>query len=179
MTFEVPPASGAAAFGVARSFTGRRWQLKSVDAEIERELLREISPVLARLLALRGVTLAQAADYLAPKLKNLLPDPFVLKDMDLAVARVAAALVAGERIAVFGDYDVDGSTSAALLSALNAGDIQALVAQNPTHMGYLAVKTMVAHLKGEKQPPYIDTGCALVTQESIQTKEVQNIIGGK
>jgi single-stranded-DNA-specific exonuclease len=106
----------AAAFGVARSFAGRRWLLKSVDEAVERELLREFSPVLARLLALRGVTLAQAAGYLTPKLKDLLPDPNVLKDMDKAVARVAAALIAGERIAVFGDYDVDGSTSAALLS---------------------------------------------------------------
>ncbi|HEU0094877.1 MAG TPA: DHH family phosphoesterase, partial [Rhizomicrobium sp.] len=78
--------------------------------------MREVSPVLARLLALRGITLAQAAGYLTPKLKDLLPDPNVLKDMDKAVARVAAALTVGERIAVFGDYDVDGSTSAALLS---------------------------------------------------------------
>jgi single-stranded-DNA-specific exonuclease len=116
LVFEEPIESGAATFGVARSFTHRRWLLKSVDPTIERELLREISPVLSRLLALRGVTLAEAADYLAPKLKNLLPDPMVLKDMDLAVARMAAALAAGERIAVFGDYDVDGSTSAALLS---------------------------------------------------------------
>ena len=107
---------GAAAFGVARSFTGRRWLLKSVDAALESALLRELSPVVARLLALRGVGVAEAADYLAPKLKNLLPDPLVLKDMDLAVTRVAAALTGGERIAVFGDYDVDGSTSAALLS---------------------------------------------------------------
>jgi len=105
-----------AAFGVARSFSGRRWLLKSVDERLERELLRDISPVLARLLALRGITLAEAADYLAPKLKNLLPDPSVLKDMDLAITRVAQALETGERIAVFGDYDVDGSTSAALLS---------------------------------------------------------------
>jgi len=116
LALEVPLEAGAAAFGVARSFTGRRWLLKSADEGIERELLREISPVLARLLALRGVPLAEAADYLAPKLKNLLPDPMVLKDMDLAVARVAAALASGQRIAVFGDYDVDGSTSAALLS---------------------------------------------------------------
>ena len=69
---------GAAAFGVARSFSGRRWLLKSVDETIERELLREISPVLSRLLALRGITLAQAADYLTPKLKNLLPEPCLL-----------------------------------------------------------------------------------------------------
>ena len=104
------------AFGVARSYSGRRWLLKAVDQEIERGLLREISPVLSRLLALRGVTAPEAADYLTPKLKNLLPDPNVLKDMDKAVARVAAALEAGEAIAVFGDYDVDGSTSAALMS---------------------------------------------------------------
>jgi single-stranded-DNA-specific exonuclease len=113
---EAPIEKSAAAFGVARSFTGRRWFLKSVDEAVERELLREISPVLARLLALRGIGIAEAADYLAPKLKHLLPDPLILKDMDKAVARVAAALSADERIAVFGDYDVDGSTSAALLS---------------------------------------------------------------
>jgi single-stranded-DNA-specific exonuclease len=105
-----------AAFGVARSFTGRRWLLKAADPVLERELLREISPVLARLLALRGISLAQAADYLTPRLKHLLPDPLLLKDMDKAVARVAQAIAEGQRIAVFGDYDVDGSTSAALLS---------------------------------------------------------------
>ena len=110
------PADAAPAFGVARSFTGRRWLLRPADAALERDLLREISPVLARLLALRGVSLAEAADYLSPRLKKLLPDPSVLKDMDRAVTRVAAALEKGERIAVFGDYDVDGSTSAALLS---------------------------------------------------------------
>src|SRR5579863_6959860 len=109
-------ADAAAAFGVTRSFAGRRWLMRPVDAALERELLREISPVLARLLALRGVSLADAADYLTPRLKKLLPDPNVLQDMDRAVARVAAALEKGERFAVFGDYDVDGSTSAALLS---------------------------------------------------------------
>ena len=104
------------AFGISRSFTGRRWLLKPVNGELESALLRELSPVVARLLALRGIALAEAADYLAPKLKNLLPDPLILKDMDLAVTRAAAALTRGERIAVFGDYDVDGSASAALLS---------------------------------------------------------------
>jgi single-stranded-DNA-specific exonuclease len=105
-----------AAFGVARSFTGRRWLLRPVDTALESELLREISPVLARLLALRGVSLAEVADYLTPRLKKLLPDPAVLKDMDRAVARIVSALESGEPIAVFGDYDVDGSTSSALLS---------------------------------------------------------------
>ena len=109
-------ADAKAAFGVARSFGGRRWRLRAVDGALERELAAEIGPVLARLLALRGVSLAEAADYLSPRLKTLLPDPGHLKDMDRAVTRVATALDKGERIAVFGDYDVDGSTSAALLS---------------------------------------------------------------
>jgi len=112
-----PEASGApAALGVARSFAGRRWVLRTADAALETDLLRQYAPVLARLLALRGITVADAADYLSPRLKTLLPDPLVLKDMETAVARVTRALTQGERIAVFGDYDVDGSTSAALVS---------------------------------------------------------------
>ncbi len=90
--------------------------MRPADGVAERELLRSVSPVLARLLTLRGIGPAEAADYLAPRLKNLLPDPLVLKDMDKAVERVSSALSAAEPIAVFGDYDVDGSTSAALLS---------------------------------------------------------------
>lgn len=110
---------------MARSFAGRRWLLKPVDDAIERDLLRAYSPVLARLLAVRSIGVADAPGYLTPKLKDLLPEPATLKDMEAAVARVASALIAGEAIAVFGDYDVDGSASAALLGdflgALGAG----------------------------------------------------------
>ncbi|HEY0302968.1 MAG TPA: single-stranded-DNA-specific exonuclease RecJ, partial [Rhizomicrobium sp.] len=77
-----------------------------------------------RLLLARGIAAADVADYLAPTLRRFLPEPLTLKDMDKAVARVAAALENGEAVAVWGDYDVDGSTSAALLheffSALGA-----------------------------------------------------------
>jgi single-stranded-DNA-specific exonuclease len=105
-----------AAFGVARSFLGRRWILKDVSPETERALARIVSPALARLLASRGIGADAAMAYLAPKLKDLMPDPLVLKDMGAAVDRVTRALEYGEAIAVFGDYDVDGSTSAALLA---------------------------------------------------------------
>jgi ribose transport system substrate-binding protein len=69
-------------------------------------------------------------------------------------------------------------TSVALIDGLKTGDIQALVAQNPSNMGYLAVKTMVSSLKGEKVPPAIDTGCALVTKENLETPEIKAMIGG-
>ena len=107
----------AYAFGVARSFSGRRWRLHPSDENAARLLSEELnlSPVLARLLAMRGVSLADAPGYLNPTLKHFLPDPNVLAEMDKAVARVAAALENNERIAIFGDYDVDGSVSSALL----------------------------------------------------------------
>ena len=103
---------------MARSFSGRRWQLRAIDEESAATLVREqqISPALARLLAARGIAAPDVRNYLNPSLKHLLPDPLVLKDMDKAVARVTAALDAGEPIAVFGDYDVDGSASSALLA---------------------------------------------------------------
>ena len=102
---------------VAQSFSGRTWSLVASDEEAARALAREhsISGVLARLLVLRGVKNEDAADYLNPSLKRLLPEPRTLVHMDKAVARVMAALAKGEAIAVFGDYDVDGSCSSALL----------------------------------------------------------------
>lgn len=115
-----------AAFGVARSFSGRRWRLDAGDENLARTLRQDLglSAVLAGLLASRGVAPKEAFDYLHPTLKTFLPDPSILSEMDAAVARVKQALEAGERIAVFGDYDVDGSVSTALvadfLSALNA-----------------------------------------------------------
>ncbi len=70
---------------------------------------------LCHLLVKRGVAPQEAAGYLAPALRDLLPDPLVLKDMGKAAARFIAAFKARQRIAVFADYDVDGGSSAALL----------------------------------------------------------------
>jgi len=102
---------------VKRSFSGRNWGLVASDEAAARALVLqcEISPVLARLLVARGVGIEEARDYLHPTLKHFLPEPRTLKNMDKAVARVLAAVTGGEKIAVFGDYDVDGSCSAALL----------------------------------------------------------------
>jgi len=65
----------------------------------------------------------------------------------------------------------------ALISALKAGEVQALVAQDPAGMGYKAVRTMVAHCRGEKVEPNIDTGCELVTLENLQTPKIKSMTG--
>jgi single-stranded-DNA-specific exonuclease len=105
------------AFGVARSFSGRRWMLRETTDDAARVLMQagDVSPILARILAARGISANDLEDVLNPTLKRLLPEPLKLKDMDKAVARVRAAIERNEKIAVFGDYDVDGSSSAALM----------------------------------------------------------------
>lgn len=74
-----------------------------------------VPEIVGRILAARGVDLEQVEGFLSPRLRDLLPDPSHLRDMDAAVSRLVAALQAGETIAIFGDYDVDGATSTALL----------------------------------------------------------------
>ncbi|MCF3648939.1 substrate-binding domain-containing protein [Synoicihabitans lomoniglobus] len=68
-------------------------------------------------------------------------------------------------------------TSPFLLAALKRGDVKALVAQNPTRMGYLGVKTAVAHLRGEPIETAVDTGCVLVTKTNLDTPEVKAVLG--
>ncbi|NUJ80544.1 single-stranded-DNA-specific exonuclease RecJ [Methylocystis sp. FS] len=105
--------------GVERSVLGRRWRGR-LDARGEAQALaltqaHGIDDFLARVIAGRGVTVADAAGYLDPKLRDLLPDPSSLRDMDAATNRLADAIEKSEQIAVFGDYDVDGACSSALL----------------------------------------------------------------
>lgn len=102
---------------VTESLTGRRWETRSYDERIAEALRQrfDVPDLLARGMAARGVTLDAAADYLDPTLRALLPNPSVFKDMDKAAERTAVAIKNGEAIAIFGDYDVDGGTSSALL----------------------------------------------------------------
>jgi single-stranded-DNA-specific exonuclease len=81
----------------------------------------DVPEVVGRLLAARGVPIETAADFLDPTLRALLPDPSVLTDMDAAADRLARAVQAGEMVGVFGDYDVDGACSAAVMTLLLRG----------------------------------------------------------
>lgn len=74
-----------------------------------------VPDIVARVLAGRGVTAEQTERFLDPTIRDLLPDPASLTDMDRAAARIAAAVMAKEKVAIFGDYDVDGAASSALL----------------------------------------------------------------
>ena len=106
--------------GVARSARGYSWR-ERLPADLRPTALaiaqrHGLPDVLGRLLAARGVGLDEATAFLDPTIKALMPDPSALQDMDKAAARIADAIAASERIAIFGDYDVDGACSSALLA---------------------------------------------------------------
>ena len=108
----------AAFLGVAQSLTGRRWVGPGVEAERASELLMQRSSLplaVCQVLAKRGVPPEEAESFLAPALRDLLPDPRSLKDMEAAATRFLTAVKSRQLIAVFADYDVDGGSSAALL----------------------------------------------------------------
>jgi single-stranded-DNA-specific exonuclease len=111
-------ASVGAMLGVERSMCGRRWRLRTEDVRAaEATAVRLGLPeIVARLLAQRGIDVDHAPGFLAPRLRDQLPDPSHLRDMEIAAARLVEAVQSGETIGIFGDYDVDGATSAALLA---------------------------------------------------------------
>ncbi|HET9018503.1 MAG TPA: DHH family phosphoesterase, partial [Acetobacteraceae bacterium] len=113
----------APVLGVARSLTGRRWVWRQGEDRIGLGIAQTLGlpEIIGRLLAARGIGLEGAAHFLEPTLRALLPDPSLLADMDAAAARLADAVRRGETVAVFGDYDVDGACSGALMVSFLRG----------------------------------------------------------
>lgn len=102
------------------SLSGRAWLLRESDTHDAARFAQEagVPEPVARLLLARGVAPGEAGAYLMPRLRDLMPDPSVMADADAAAERMADAVARAETIAVFGDYDVDGTASTALLVSL-------------------------------------------------------------
>ncbi len=101
----------------ALSVSGKNWIIKSVD-EKEVKYIKDnflLDEIVSKLLAIRNIKKEEIQTFLNPLIKNILPNPFVLKDMDLAVKRSCNAILKKEKIGIFGDYDVDGASASALM----------------------------------------------------------------
>lgn len=104
--------------GVEQSLTGRAWVGPTIETDRASEAIAQrtgIDRPLAQILARRGVPADDAHAFLNPQLRDLLPDPRGLRDMEVAATRFLSAVTKSEKIAIFADYDVDGGSSAALL----------------------------------------------------------------
>ncbi len=109
---------------VRRSATGVAWTHRLTERQDMAALAiaqgHGVPDIVARVLAGRGVLAMDTARFLDPTIRDLLPDPASLTDMDKAAGRIAEAIVRGEKVAIFGDYDVDGAASSALLKSFLA-----------------------------------------------------------
>ena len=108
---------GDVVLSVTNSILSKRWMFAGYDERLAAGISQSygLPELVGRVLASRGIAFDHVPHFLDPTLKTQLPDPGVLKDMDKAAARIASAIMHGEKVAVFGDYDVDGATSSALL----------------------------------------------------------------
>jgi single-stranded-DNA-specific exonuclease len=102
-------------FNVTRSATGRAWRWRAAPLPLGAADRLGVDELAAQLLLSRGCAAADIGRTLKPRLSDWLPDPSIFRDMDRSAARLADAVVGGEKIVLFADYDVDGATSAAFL----------------------------------------------------------------
>jgi len=113
---ELPPAF----LGVQHSLTGKLWRDRLDGRGAARALAiaqrHQLPEMLARLLAGRDVDIEAVPDFLDPTIRKLMPDPFTVTQMEAAAKCIGDAAMRGAKVAIFGDYDVDGATSAALLT---------------------------------------------------------------
>ena len=111
--------------GIGRSLSGRAWRWRGGNGEVGGNFGGDaidgapsaggLDDLVTQLLLARGVPRDDLARHKAPTLRAFLPDPSLLRDMDVAAERLARAVTSGEQVTIYGDYDVDGATSAALL----------------------------------------------------------------
>ena len=99
------------------SVLGKNWISKNYNQETVKFLKDNfnLTEIVSKLIAIRKIKLEEVKLFLNPKIKNLLPNPFILKGMEKAVNRTVEAIKNNQKIGIFGDYDVDGATSTAVL----------------------------------------------------------------
>jgi len=158
---------------VERSALGRPWRPRLDIAGEQRALAivqrHGLSDILARVLAGRGVGIDEAAAYLDPTLRALMPDPSVMQDMDAAVERLVRAVARQETVAIFGDYDVDGACSAALL----AGFLDACGVPRIIHIpdrifeGYGPNAEAIKELRGAGATLLVTVDCGTTSHEVL------------
>ena len=99
------------------SLSGKNWILKKYNQE-DLSFFKEnfyLDEITSKLLSIRNIKRDEIESFLNPSIKNFLPNPNILKDMNKSTLRTCKAILGNEKIGIFGDYDVDGATSTALL----------------------------------------------------------------
>ncbi|TDR89186.1 single-stranded-DNA-specific exonuclease RecJ [Enterovirga rhinocerotis] len=167
------PGERRALLGVEHSALGRRWQerLAPEAGPIALAIAQThgLPDLLARILASRGVGVQAVPAFLAPRLRDLMPDPSRLTAMDVAAARLADAILNREKVAIFGDYDVDGACSSALLAdyLTSCGTIPAIHIPDRMTEGYGPNVEAIRRLAEEGARLIVTVDCGTAGQEPL------------
>ncbi len=162
---------------VERSALGRPWRPRLDGAGEARALaIAQIGgrdELLARVLAGRGVAPETAERFLDPTLRDLMPDPFVMRDMQTATLRLVRAVERGERVAIFGDYDVDGACSAALFSEYLAACGCETIVHIPDRVteGYGPNAEAIQNFAARDAKLVVTVDCGAVSHEPLETAD--------
>lgn len=163
-----------------QSLSEKRWLLRSYEETHVLTYMQklDISPTVARFLTMRNIEIDQVPLFLAPSLKSHLPDPLVLKDMDKAVDRLVQALHHKEKILVWGDYDVDGATSSALLHRFFKALNHPIAVYIPDRLkeGYGPNSKGMEKFKAQGYQVMITVDCGTTSFEALEAVEGLDII---
>jgi single-stranded-DNA-specific exonuclease len=162
----------AAFLGVGQSVRGNCWELAACDDRAALALSQQfdLPEIVGRLLTVRGIGADAADTFLNPSLRVQLPDPAILKDMDRAAARLAEAVRNGEIVGVFGDYDVDGATSSALLKRFfeAAGGAVEIYIPDRMREGYGPNLPALQELQARGAAVVVTVDCGITAYEPLE-----------
>lgn len=155
-----------------QSLKGFDWILSQAE---ERHVLQymqsfELPEFLARILVARNVNFDDVKDFLNPSLKRLLPEPYLLNDMEVAVKRTTHAIINQQKIVVYGDYDVDGATASALLRSYlhDIGVNSSLYIPDRLDEGYGANPTALKQLRDSRYDLCLMVDCGTTAFEALE-----------
>lgn len=156
---------------VERSVSGRRWKARLDDQRIAEAISQrnDLPEILGRVLAARGVGIAEAEAFLNPTIRSLMPQPSALQDMEKGAARMADAIVSGEKIGVISDYDVDGVSSAAILSLFlkTVGSSASVHIPDRLTEGYGPSQRAVEELKAKGAQLLVTLDCGVMAHDPL------------
>ena len=160
-----------AVLGVEHSVSGRLWRSRLTDSRLAAQISQQhdLPEAVGRVLAARGVSASEVEEFLDPRLRTMLPDPSAFAGMDAAVARLVAAVEAGETIAIFGDYDVDGATASAVLQRyfrMIGGDARVYIPDRLAE-GYGPNGPALLRLKSEGVAVVVTVDCGITAFEPL------------
>jgi single-stranded-DNA-specific exonuclease len=174
-------AASSAYLGVERSARGLRWVERLDPARASTALAiaqaHGLPELIGRLLAARGADASTLSHYLDPSLRHLLPDPASLQDMERGAERFAHAIRASEPIAVFGDYDVDGAASVALIQRFLRAHGQEAATYIPDRLteGYGPTPASMTALAEEGATLIITVDCGTAASPAIEAANARGV----